>query len=353
MVNTQLCCYIDFQDFYYKNVKDIVDSKIKELCLAAQDMTVPLYLFDDAHISIEILSNEEVLNERELIKLKKENKINLPKSFFNKGLLKIHTNYVIPDYSPLEFEKLIKEIDPTYFEGITIEENNKILINIAFQKTIFDLILATNLSNLGSLPVLNGIIIQDGDGYPTKLRDIFTGHFTSAKKYIEEWKYPKLNNLEFKQTWNWLKERKDYLIGFSENKTGRALGNYSYLMSRGLDNILFRAVMGIEALFAKGTGNLQDQVRSKSQIILGEQESFKKVYNNMYNFRSRYIHGDLDFPTKLSLDMTEKTVKYNQEIQDATYFAIGLLHASLQELVLRNWSGYEFDYSVKDIKKSH
>lgn len=106
--------------------------------------------------------------------------------------------------------------------------------------------------------------------------------------------------------------------------------------------------MGIEALYARGTGSLQEQVRQKSQVVLGKQEDFKKVYNNMYNFRSRYIHGDLDFATNHSLDMTDKIMKYNKDIQDATYFAISMLGASLQELVIRDWSGFDFSYIVND-----
>ncbi|QOY36478.1 hypothetical protein AWH56_001945 [Anaerobacillus isosaccharinicus] len=88
------------------------------------------------------------------------------------------------------------------------------------------------------------------------------------------------------------------------NSTGRALSSFSFLLGKDYTNILFRSVMGIEALYAKGTSSLQEQVREKSQLILGKQEAFKKVYTNMYNFRSRYIHGDLDFPTDHSLDMT-------------------------------------------------
>nr|WP_274598796.1 hypothetical protein [Anaerobacillus isosaccharinicus] len=41
-------------------------------------------------------------------------------------------------------------------------------------------------------------------------------------------------------------------------------------------------------------------------------------------------------------------MKYNKDIQDATYFSISMLGASLQELVIRDWKGFDFRYVVNE-----
>lgn len=351
MSYTTLSCYLDYHNYSFKNhehIKEIITSKINEIC-SANDLIIPLQEFGNVMAKPEIIRKENLNNEMKLVKaIDNDKTLGIPnmKSFLSSDLLKFEIKVEIPSYVDSNFEQMITEVDPKFFENVSIEENNKLLINIIFQKRIFDIVVTANLSQLGSLPVVKGILLQDEDEYSTGIKDIYSSNLYTASEYASKWGYPLLRNINFNSTWNWLTKQKDYLTGFSSSRTGRALSSFSYLLDKDYTNLLFRSIMGIEALYAKGTGSLQQQVREKSQVVLGKQEGFKKVYTNMYNFRSRYIHGDLDFPTNHSLDMTNKTMNYNKDIQDATYFAISMLGASLQELVIRDWSGFDFSYIV-------
>lgn len=354
MEYTELSCYLDFQSYSFKNqehIREIIISKINEICRIEKNLILPLQEFGEVIVKTELVPKEDLINDSKLVKAVNDSRtFGIPnkKSILTSDLLKFSITVKVPNYVDPNFEKMITDVDPNFFENVTIEENNRILINIAFQKRIFDIVVTANLSQFGSLPVVKGIILQDEDEHSTGIKEIYSSNLYTASEYAKKWGYPLLRNIDFHTTWNWVTKQKDYLTGFSNSRTGRALSSFSYLLGKDYTNLLFRSVMGIEALYAKGTSSLQEQVREKSQVVLGKQEAFKKIYSNMYNFRSRYIHGDLDFPTNHSLDMTNKTTNYNKDIQDATYFAIAMLGASLQELVIRDWNGFDFSYTVND-----
>lgn len=52
---------------------------------------------------------------------------------------------------------------------------------------------------------------------------------------------------------------------------------------------------GLEALYCQGNSNLPGQLNVKSTLLLGDRVSFKKDFNKMYDYRSRFVHGDLNF----------------------------------------------------------
>ena len=97
----------------------------------------------------------------------------------------------------------------------------------------------------------------------------------------------------------------------------------------------------------KGEGSLTQQVRDKTSVLLGAPTSYKKKLNNMYDFRSRLVHGDLDFPGRHNL-REEQEGEHIQELQEAIGLAIAILIATLQEIILRNWNGIDFTYIVND-----
>ena len=89
------------------------------------------------------------------------------------------------------------------------------------------------------------------------------------------------------------------------------------------------------------------QVKEKSQAFLGPQESFKKKMTGMYDFRSRLVHGDLDFPGyPVSFDADTRLAKLDERLRESTALAVAILLATLQELIQRGWSQLHFHYDV-------
>jgi hypothetical protein len=113
---------------------------------------------------------------------------------------------------------------------------------------------------------------------------------------------------------------------------------------------LLWALVGLEALYVHGKSELAQQVRDKAQAFLGAQEKFKKAVTKMYDFRSRFVHGDLDFPGLCLIGDARKTVeRFDDELRDATAVAVAMLVGTLQEVIRRDWDGLRFDYTISNI----
>jgi hypothetical protein len=67
----------------------------------------------------------------------------------------------------------------------------------------------------------------------------------------------------------------------------------------------------------------------------------------MYHYRSRFVHGDLDFPSRHPSNEIKES-KFVGELGDHIDLAIGILTATLQVLAQKNWSGLKFACTVSD-----
>ncbi|MBU0906421.1 MAG: hypothetical protein KKF57_14600 [Firmicutes bacterium] len=210
------------------------------------------------------------------------------------------------------------------------------------------MVFACNLSNFGSLTVDEYVIFQDSSVYEIGGKKLDYKIFFEAKRSSMEWQYPTLYEIGIQDVWDWLIKRKDFLYGFSQTAVTRALINLGEISFSDPNMKLFRAVMGIEGLYTKGKSNLLEQVREKTQILLGKQEQYKKLYSNMYDFRSKFIHGELNFPATVNIDFSKNVESHSEDLKKATYFAILLLGASIQQLIIRDWHGIQFEYVVSD-----
>ena len=107
------------------------------------------------------------------------------------------------------------------------------------------------------------------------------------------------------------------------------------------------SLVGIEALYTKGEAGLAEQVKHKSQAFLGRQDAYKKEIAKMYDFRSRFVHGDLDFPGYLTPYESEGAERrYQEGLKASNDLATAVLVASIQELIRRDCKGLDFSYAV-------
>lgn len=209
-----------------------------------------------------------------------------------------------------------------------------------------------NLARVGSVEIHDSCLVQDGrkDRKPFKLN---VSEFRFAMRFAQEIGWPKFHKLKIARSWKWALQRKGFLEGFSDDPTSRALSAFTHLFKLNDGPItLFWAIMGIEALYVRGREPKMEQVRERTQVLLGEQTSFKKKISEMYNFRSSFIHGDLDFPgLHLLHDATPKVESHDTALNEATSLAIAVLAATLQVLISRDWKGLRFSYTVANVKQ--
>ena len=91
-------------------------------------------------------------------------------------------------------------------------------------------------------------------------------------------------------------------------RVGRAISASSYLIKQQAYDVspvdLVWALLAIEALSATGNEGLKNQLMTKSELLLGKRFAYKKRFQRIYDFRSRFVHGDIDFGVEYSLIMT-------------------------------------------------
>ncbi|MDT5122929.1 MAG: hypothetical protein QOC96_2411 [Acidobacteriota bacterium] len=226
------------------------------------------------------------------------------------------------------------------------------LIRQLFLKRIHDLLVIANLARIGALTLRNSRFVQDGNR-DEESYELNVSELRFAAMYAEKIGWPKLQKLKIAQSWKWALQRKGFLDGFSEDATSRALNSFTHLLKLYNGPIaLFWAIMGIEALYVRGREPKMEQVRERTQVLLGEQTSFKKKISEMYNFRSSFIHGGQDFPGLRQLhDATAEVESHASALNESTDLAIALLTATLQVLISRDWQGLRFSYKVEDIQQ--
>lgn len=219
-------------------------------------------------------------------------------------------------------------------------------------KRWIDLALASHIARPGSISFLEGISTSGGE-YP-QWRDAGINALASFIAEIRKIGWPPIHALPLTQVWNWLRGVPGFEDGVSKSPLGRAIAALSYLVNGhhvGDDDHLnlVWALLGLEALYGKGNVGLRAQILDKSEAFLGVRKSHAKEFGWMYDFRSRFIHGDLDFTYQHNVhDATPEHEKFHSELWRATTLASSVLVASLQEMCIRNLFELSFRYAVVD-----
>lgn len=164
-------------------------------------------------------------------------------------------------------------------------------------------------------------------------------------------KWPKIQHLNTADVWRWLNTIPNYAQGIPTGRVGRAVSAMSYLVFNENESFLDHiwAILGLEALYGKG-----EQLLKKSEALLGPRESSRELAA-VYNFRSRLLHGDLNFPLDHAqyytdwIDITDKTFTF--KTIEAVSLATSVLIGSIQKLAINKWTDVEFDVIAHEAKK--
>jgi hypothetical protein len=220
---------------------------------------------------------------------------------------------------------------------------------------IGDLAIATNIARPGSVLFEEAIsqratnLSQDGQAFSWAFREIV--------EYIHSRGWPPLGEIELPTVVNWLENLPGYSMGKAKGRVSRAVGALSYLIEgRPSDHgqvDLVWALLGLEALYGFGNQGLRAQLTDKTEVLLGPRVSDKKHFGAIYDYRSRFIHGDIDFPPCYRLfEDPESDDDFASQTYECWTIASAVLLSSLQELVRRNASNLEFRYTVSTSEAS-
>lgn len=219
----------------------------------------------------------------------------------------------------------------------------------ALAKAFGDIVVAAHIARPGSLEV---DAVYSVDGWRRVIPE-FRTVLPFAVEEARELQWPTIESLRLRDVWDWLVSIPGLKRGVPELPAGRAVAALSHLISSGsrsrsVEDLVW-ALVGLESLYAKGNTGLISQLAEKTEVVLGKRKIDKKRFTRMYDFRSRFVHGDTSFPLAYSpYDAVEEFEKYSEAAYDSSLLAMATLVASLQDLVKRNAYQFTFVYAFAD-----
>ena len=234
------------------------------------------------------------------------------------------------------------------------EDVGRFIAQLEFCKRVSDLLVISNVSRVGAIEVLHTAILQDSEPLDfSHIPNMVGFSLQNAARAAERMNWPRLEAVVLQDAWRWYVKRGEMLDGFDGTSMGRALCAFSRLFEHKTQDEpmqLLWALVGLESLYVQGKSELAKQLRDKAQAFLGNQTAFKKTVNKMYDFRSRFVHGDLDFPGLFLLgDARDTVARFGDELFDAIAVAVAILAGTIQEVIRRDWDGLHFDYTVNNV----
>lgn len=256
------------------------------------------------------------------------------------------------------WESYIEQVNTNSTPSETLSGTEIIHYVIAehLQQIAYDVAFAANIGLPGSVDVENSFTFADGRLISTSENALSDGIAFDAEDARER-RWPPLSSIPVSQVWGWLQDIHGFDESLPQGPAGRAVSALSYLMSSrdGQNSVaLMWALVGLEALYTTGSGGHGFQLFEKSQVVLGAWPTGKTLLREIYNVRSRYIHGDIDFALSYSRnDDWDVPGTFEERVLTAVPIAISMLLSSLQKLILINRQEFEFKYSLVDKNEGH
>jgi len=213
-----------------------------------------------------------------------------------------------------------------------------------------DTVIAANIARLGSLNYTR--IFHFVDDELKAVDDGIRGIPGDVTDQAIERGWPTFNELSVHQVARWLYGVPRFLSRESSTRLGRALAAASHILTSNwswseLD--LAWALLGLEALYADGNSGLQQQLADKTEVFLGRRATHKSGMSSMYNFRSRFLHGDIDLLYAHNLhNQSDRYTRIQNPLYESEFTAIAVLFSTLQRMCMENRYELRFGYQVHD-----
>ncbi|MCW3077942.1 MAG: hypothetical protein JWO32_2551 [Bacteroidetes bacterium] len=252
--------------------------------------------------------------------------------------------------------KLSSEIVLKNKEDFKEREEHFMSFQYFVESYVRHILIYLNIARPGAFETRKGFIKSNETISESKIKiSDFNQLMTSLNYSIEiakKYKWPQLKELPIKKTLDWLDLQWKAFEVISASRIQRALNAFSYIFHDNANdnspNDLFHALMGIEAVYVQGNSSIQDQVNLKSQLLLGKRDEFKKTFNELYDYRSRYIHGQLNFINKYFVDDKSDAIDHLLKTYEKSAFAIAILIATIQKHVEFDKTEIEFELKIKN-----
>lgn len=239
-------------------------------------------------------------------------------------------------------------------DDLSIEEKisiaNKYALNFLEHETSF-LLLVANIIRPGSLSTVRGYGFVNGTQVG-ETAPFYAEHLFSAVDAARTLKWPRFSTITVVDTWRWLRSSGAVVDGIGVGQLGRAIAAFSHLTTENLHRSssvdLVWILLGLEALYSKSNVGLKEQLLGKTEAILGPRIENKKSFGAVYDFRSRFLHGDVDLPMRFTIfNAVKKFEDFRAELSRNEDVALAALIATLQWMASTGVNALDFEYSLK------
>lgn len=240
-------------------------------------------------------------------------------------------------------------------KSIPLSERISCCVQVAcehFAHTVISILVASHIAQPGVLRT-HELEIWVGKQF-LKTTDGVCGFFGEIVEFAGEKTWPRIEILSIKQVWEWMCSFDPLSESLGKSEIGRALNALSYLLSdkpidgRDLVDLMW-AMIGLEALYGRGTSDLTYQLVEKAGVLLGQSAGFEKSVKEMYRFRSLFVHGKAPFPGAFfTSDGMPEHERHSNEASDASFLASAVLITSLQQIAKHNWKSLSFSFVVDE-----
>jgi hypothetical protein len=202
-------------------------------------------------------------------------------------------------------------------------------------KYLFLLVLRTN----NSISILKGYAFYPkhliAETKPILLR-------VSLDKYKDKFS----QEMEMKSAWEYINRKTLFSNGLSKTNIARAMSLLTIIFFEDNSDISNMALTltVLEALYARGNSGISSQLADKMKILLGTELVNAKEINQLYNIRSRYIHGDIN--VYMSFYSHDDDLEKDLELYDAYNYGIAIAFETIKKLINANKEDLSFDYYI-------
>lgn len=215
---------------------------------------------------------------------------------------------------------------------------------------INSLLLLCNILRPGSLSAAIGYAFVNHQ-LSGRMSAFFAEDLFYAVQAAQQLGWPRFSKPTLSQGWKWLRTSDALIDGIGVGRLGRALAAVSHLTSPDLRETssigLVWILLGLEALYSRGNIGLKEQLLGKSEALLGPRTENKRAFGNVYDFRSRLLHGDVDLPLRFTeFNAVQKYQDYNHDLLRNEDLALAVLLATLQWMVEANTVELNFEYAL-------
>lgn len=266
-------------------------------------------------------------------------------------------NYRIKDVKKDDFFDSYSE--PEFYLKINVRGYNDSEIQytgggrgiLIINRFLQDLFLAINLC-YPALDLWRGEIIEsrEDDEIFEYTPDLTVKPIYEAWYEGRKWKYPKLSNISFTKTWDWINAIKLPGIGLANSSAQKACLLLLDICSNPkftVENILVVS-RGFEAVFTTSSDGIARTLKERIQLLLGEPKSNKKWLSKFYDIRSRIIHGDLPV-TRNSWEYNFYTEEFIEEYLLPFHQALSVYLSIIQKMSKKNCNGFLFKQRINPI----